>query len=210
MLADDHGILRDGVRRALDAEPGMKVVAEVSNGLDAVAAAHTLLPDLILMDISMPGMSGIDATRCINDQLPTVSVLCVSMHSDRVFVTAALEAGALGYVLKESPIDRLIEAILAVEQGEIYLDPALAELPDPEIEASKIYLTDRERQVLKLIAKGLSGKRIALRLGVSPKKVSTHRQSMMDKLGIHDVAKVTQYAIEHGWVALDPSDDSSD
>lgn len=213
LVADDHEMVRDAIRASL--QQCIDIVAEVANGLDAVAAASVLRPDLVLMDLSLPGMSGIDATRRITTRLPGVRVLCVSMHSDTVFVTAAFDAGAAGYVLKESPLDELVTAIETVLGGRRYVDPRVAApnptgaLPKPARgDGPEARLTPREIEVLTLVADGYTNKETALRLGLSPKTVSTHRQSVMDKLGIHHAGGLTRYAIEHGLIELEPESDS--
>ena len=213
ILADDHGIVRDGIRTAL--EPHMEIVAEVTNGLDAVAAAHVLRPDLILMDVSLPGMNGIDATRRIRKRLPSVKILCVSMYSDTVFVRAALEAGASGYVLKESPLAELLEAIDMVKQGRNYIDPKVA--APPTIDAAgglsttdvtpEEALTAPQIEVLRLLAEGYSTREIAFRMRLGTETVAAHRQKVMDKLGIHDIVDITKYALDHGLIGLDSPPD---
>jgi len=204
-LADDHGIVLGGIRSALE-QAGFRVIGEVRDGRDAVKLAREQSPDLVLMDISMPGMNGIEATRRIAAEAPRVKVLCLSMHAERQLVTAALEAGASGYLLKELPVVELLEAIRKVMSGQIYLCPGIGDKVAPadtagtsEAGAWKCStLTTREREILQLIAEGQSNVEIAARLHVSPKTVSTHRQSIMDKLNIHNAVGLTRYAIRHG------------
>lgn len=211
ILAEDHEMVRDGIRVALDSR--MEIVAEVANGLDAVAAANVLQPDLILMDLSLPGMTGIDATRRIAAQQPQVKVLCVSMYSDTVFVRAALEAGASGYVLKESPISELVQAIEEVRQGRRYVDPRVAAPPtiegghDPSspFDRPEDLLTSQEIEVLRLIAARFSDKEIAFRLQLAPERIGAIREQIMDRLDLHDVGGLRKYAIEFGLIGSDTS-----
>ena len=164
------------------------------------------------MDLSLPGMTGIDATRRITAQLPDVKILCVSMYSDTVFVRAALDAGASGYVLKESPIAELIEAIEAVQQGRRYVDPKIAAPPTIEPSADldaqgmepEALLAEWEIQVFCLVAEGYSTTEIAFRLRLSPRTVQTHRRNGMEKLGLEDDAAITRYVVEKGLTGADP------
>ncbi|NIM02504.1 MAG: response regulator [Acidobacteria bacterium] len=195
-LADDHAILLDGVRSALE-KAGLRVIGTVRDGRDAVNLAREQRPDVILMDVSMPGMNGIEATRRITKGTPDVRVLCLSMHDELQFVTAALDAGASGYVLKEQGVQELVEAIRAVMKGHTYLGPGIRDKVS-RANTGVSELTNREREVLQLVAEGYTNVEIATRLGVSAKTVSTHRQSVMDKLDIHNVAGLTRYAVRHG------------
>ncbi len=206
LLVDDHAVVRAGLRALLDSQAGVDVVAESSDGEAAVAAAVESSPDVIVMDVTMPGLNGIDATREILARVPTTRVLCLSMHGDRDMVRAVLEAGATGYVRKECAPHELVEAIEVVSSRRTYLSPSVAaavvndytELLASSRPADQPRLTARERQVLQLVAEGHSTREIADRLFISPKTVSTHREHVMAKLGVRSVAGLTKYAIRHG------------
>ena len=206
VLADDHPIVRNGVRACLGKDREMEIIAEARDGLDAVRVARQQRPDLVLMDVSMPGLNGIEATRRITAEQPGVKVLCLSMHANEKFVTAALDAGASGYLLKDRTVDELVDAVRTVMAGQTYfcrvvaraVQGARAAGADAVAAATHSPLTQREREVLQLIAEGLTNKDIAVRLHVSVKTVSAHRQNIMDKLGIHNVAGLTRYAIAQG------------
>ncbi len=212
VVADDHAIFVDGLRSLLDEQPGMEVVGEAREGSDAVKLTLEEKPDVVVMDLSMPGMNGIDATRQILAKRPGTKVLCLSMHAETRFVTAVLEAGASGYLLKECALEELLRAVEAVTAGQTYLSPAVA---GPIVDAYRKHqaeeatgafsaLTDREREVLQLLAEGHSAKVIANRLRVSVKTVGTHREHVMRKLDIHNLAGLTKYAIREGLTSADP------
>jgi DNA-binding NarL/FixJ family response regulator len=211
LLADDHGIFREGLRALLDRQIDIEVVAEVDDGRAAVKAASKDLPDVAVMDISMPGMNGVEATRQIKTAASATKVICLSMHAEAPFVTAALEAGASGYLLKEGAFSELVRAIHAVRANQSYLSPAITELVVQGYAARRTgdkapasgALTRREREILQLIAEGHCTKAIAGRLCVSVKTVGTHREHLMDKLNIHSIAGLTKYAIRTGVTALD-------
>ncbi len=206
VLADDHKLFISGLRALLAQQDDMEVVAEVKDGREAVRVALEQRPDVVVMDISMPGMNGIEATRQITKVLPEVKVLMLSMHAHRRFVLATLEAGAAGYLLKDCAMEELIRALHIVVADQTYLSPAIAGILveaytslRSEVDVpSFLLLTAREREVLQLIAEGHSTKEIADQLNVSGKTVSTHRKHLMDKLNIHSVAGLTKYAIEEG------------
>ncbi len=204
LLADDHPIFRAGLRSLLETEPAVKILAEVADGLAAVEAARTKKPDLVVIDVSMPGMNGLEARRRITAEAPGVKVLCLSMHSDRRFVDAALRSGAHGYLLKECALQELVNAIHAVLAGQIYMSPGLgaAVLADYRAEGhehSAIHrLTSREREVLQLLSEGHSARSIAARLDLSVKTVGTHREHLRQKLGTHSLAGLTKLAIREG------------
>lgn len=209
-MADDHAIFRQGMRGLLDKEANMQVIGEASNGKDTVRLAHELNPDVVVMDITMPDLNGIDATRQVKKKVPQTKVLCLSMHSERNFVLAMFKAGASGYLLKNCAFDELTRAIYAVFSNKIYVSPqithhviadSLARSMEAKVSSSK--LTPREREVLQLIAEGKSTKQIADLLHRGVKTVETHRRRIMQKLDIHSVAELTKYAISEGLTSLD-------
>jgi two-component system response regulator NreC len=208
LLVDDHKMLRDGLRAIL-LEEGLEVVGEADNGHDAIALAHSLKPDVVVMDISMPGLNGVDATRRLTDELPEVKVIGLSMNSDRRYVLAMFKAGAKGYLLKNSASEELISAISAVTRGLTYVSPAIAEVvvssstaPPTGLITGKP-LSQREREVLQLLAEGLSSKEIATRLNLAVPTVETHRRQIADKLGLRTIAELTKYAIREGLTSVD-------
>ena len=208
VLADDHRLVREGLRRLIEERSDFRVVGEATTGQEAVELASRKKPDLVLMDISMPGLSGIEATRRICKGTNDTRVLILSMHANRSYVEEVLRAGASGYVLKDAASSDLIQAIDAVRGGDSFLSPGIAhQVVDAIANASErpaaalAQLTDREREVLTLIAEGLSSKQIAERLGVSLKTVESHRANLMDKLEIHKVSGLVRYAIRAGLVS---------
>ncbi len=205
VLADDHTMFLRGLRALLEKEPDLEVIAEVKDGREAVRVAHEKMPDLIVMDVTMPGMNGIEATREITAHLPKVKVLCLSMHSEERFVAAVLEGGASGYLLKECALEELLRAVRAVMANQTYLSPAITGTVMEGYKAHRSghpspfsLLTGREREILQLLAEGHSTKDIAARLHLSVKTIDTHRHRIMDKLNIHSIAGLTKYAIRHG------------
>jgi DNA-binding NarL/FixJ family response regulator len=211
LLADDHKIVREGLMSLLEKEPDIEVVAMADNGRTAVQLAGELKPDVAILDIAMPEMNGIEATRRITRDDPEIKVLALSMHSARRFVTEALSAGAKGYLLKDCAAEELVRAIRTVAANETYLSPKVAGLivkdylkhsPDSAPSAES-FLTNREREILQLIAEGESTKEIAFKIGVSIKTVETHRQQIMKKLNLHSVAELTRYAIREGLTPLE-------
>jgi len=212
ILADDHKIIREGLRSLLEKQPDMEVIAEAQDGLTAVSLVQKLHPNVVIMDIGMPEMNGIDATTKITADYKNVQVIALSMHSDRRFVMQMLKAGAAGYLLKDSAFEELVTAIHAVMQKQHYLSQKITDvvvkeylqnLPKSELDVFTI-LTTREREVLQLIAEGKSTKQIAAALNVSVKTIETHRQQVMEKLNIHSVAELTKYAIREGITSLEP------
>lgn len=206
LLADDHKIMREGLRTLIENQAGMKVIAEAGSGQEAVQMAIKLQPDIVVMDINMPILNGIEATRQIITTAPAVRVICLSMYSEKKFIVEMLKAGASGYLLKECAVEELIIAINSVSQHTTYLSPGLVEdllkdyvkiVSEDEFMSSPA-LTAREREVLHLIAEGSSTKDIALSLNVSVKTIETHRRQIMDKLGLNSVAALTKYAIREG------------
>lgn len=211
LLADDHKITRQGLRSLLEKEPDMEVVAEAEEGRTTVRLARELLPDVVVMDVSMPDLNGMEATRQIRAELPNVKVIALSMHSDNLFVSEMLKSGASGYLLKDCAFEELARAIHVVVEGKTYLSPAISgvvvddylhHLTKTESPGFKV-LTDREREVLQLIAEGNSTKQVALKLHISVKTVETHRRQIMSKLNIHTIAELTKYAIRQGLTSLE-------
>ncbi|MFQ6058798.1 MAG: response regulator [Anaerolineae bacterium] len=211
LLADDHTILREGIRALLAAQPDIEVVGEASNGREAVAKARELKPDVILMDIAMPLLNGLEATRQIKKEHPEMDVLVLTMHDSEEYVSQILGAGAAGYVVKKAAASDLVSAIHAVYQGGAFLYPSVAKMLVEDylrrVEAgggrdSYDELTDREREVLQLIAEGYTNKEIADLLCLSVKTVQTHRAHVMEKLNLHDKGEVIKYAIQKGIIEL--------
>ena len=207
VLADDHTILRAGVRMMLNAQPDIEVVGEASDGRQAIAEAQRLQPDVILMDITMPDLNGIEATRQVKRLLPDVRVLVLTMHENEEYLFQMLRAGASGYMLKEAADTELISAIRIVNNGSFYLSPSaqsmmvgdyLLRVRTGEERDSYSELTEREREILKLVADGLTNNQIAERLIISPKTVDTHRTHIMDKLNLHNRAELVKYAMRRG------------
>ena len=212
ILADDHQIIREGVRSLLDKEPDMEVIGEAKNGREAVEMVVRLLPDVVVMDIGMPDLNGMEATRHITEQASDVKVLALSMHSDRQFAAGILAAGASGYLLKDSAFEELAEAIRSIVRGQCYLSPGITgvvlndyveRMANPSNCLPFAMLTKREREILQLLAEGWATKRIAEELHVSIKTVETHRQHIMDKLELRSLADLTKYAIREGLTSLE-------
>jgi DNA-binding NarL/FixJ family response regulator len=211
LLADDHKMMRDGLRAVLEREPDMEVVGEASDGHGAIEQAVLLSPDVVVMDISMPGLNGVEATRRITEAQPGTKVVGLSINTDRRYVKAMFEAGAVGYLLKNAASDELIRALRVVVAHQHYVSPAIAGAvvegflrPDAAAQpASPAELSSREREVLQLLAEGKSSKEVAQRLGVAVSTVETYRRQITLKLGIHSVAELTKYAIRHGLTSVD-------
>jgi two-component system response regulator NreC len=211
LLADDHAVLRAGLRALLNAEPDLTVVGEAANGAEVVERAAELRPDVIVMDIQMPKMSGLDATRALRTQGITSKVLILTMHAESQYLLPLLEAGGAGYVLKSGADTELIEAIRTVHRGEVFLYPAATKLlvdgyRDRSAREEDPYdgLTEREREVLKLVAEGYSGTEIAERLVISPKTVDTYRERIMQKLGLRHRYELVRYALRKGMLKAEP------
>ncbi len=209
LLADDHTLVRHGLRKILEERPDWEVVAEVGNGRDAVQQAVKLRPDVAILDIGMPVLNGVEATRQIIRRQPDVRVLILSMYSQEQFVTQALQAGACGYLLKDSVGTDLSRAVSAVVDGKSFFSPAVARimldeyvrgLADRGITDRYESLTDREREVFQLIVEGRSNKQIAAVLGISPGTVDTHRGRIMEKLDVHSAVEMVLYAVRRGLI----------
>lgn len=219
ILVDDHDVVRTGVKTYLEHQSGLQVVGEANNGEQALAIAHDLNPDVIVMDITMPGMDGLEATRHIKTLCPNCRVLALTVHEDKQYFFEMLAAGASGYITKQAAADDLVAAIRVVAQGHVYLQPALARwLLDDYIRLSGTHVVDsytsapaqsgegqprlskRELQVLELIAQGNTNLMISEKLGISPKTVARHRERIMDRLNLHSAAELVKYAIRSGLV----------
>jgi len=204
LLADDHNVMRRGLRLLLDSQPGFSVVGEAADGRQAVEQAESALPDVAVLDIAMPNLSGIEAAQRITAALPHTGIVILSMHSDEGYVLRALKAGAKGYLLKDSAEDDLIDAIRAVHQGKAFFSPEISNMLVEdymhEIRArgaadSYELLTSREREILQLLAEGKSNKDIASSLNLSLYTVETHRRNLQDKLNLHSFAELILYAV---------------
>jgi DNA-binding NarL/FixJ family response regulator len=209
LIADDHSIVREGVRMILAGQEDFEVVGEASTGRDALELARTTKPDVVVMDISMPDMTGIQATEKIRKELPTVQVLGLTMHEEESYVFEMLKMGAAGYVLKRAAAEDLVSAVRAAHRGEAFLYPSVAKMvvqdylqrtSAKEKETALDGLTEREREVLTLIAEGLTNQEIAGRLFISIKTVQTHRAHIMEKLNLHDRTELVRYAIRKGLI----------
>jgi len=211
LLADDHQIMREGLKALLGKHTSIEVIAEAENGIEALSIARQERPDVIVMDIAMPDINGIEVTRQIKSELSDIKIIALSMHSDRRFVSEVLKAGASAYVLKHAAFEDLEKAIKAVMMNRTFLSADVLEsvvseyvsqLSNSEYEAYR-QLSDRERQVLQLLAEGNSTKEIAFKLHVSVKTIESHRQNIMNKLGIRTLAGLTKFAVREGLTSLD-------
>jgi len=206
VLADDHHLVREGLRLLLETRLHCRVVGEAATGAEAVALVREHRPDILIVDLSMPGMSGIDVTRAVVSQAPETRVIVLSMHGDEPHVREALRAGAMAYVLKESLADDFLHAIAQVAAGQRYLSPRLAERAISSFAGESVgvtashteHLSPREREVLSLVAQGLTSAAIAERLGIGVRTVEWHRARLLHKLGLHSVADLVRYALQHG------------
>jgi two-component system response regulator NreC len=211
LLADDHKIMREGLRSLLERQSGVEVIAEAENGRTAVRLCRELKPHVVIMDITMPDLNGIEATRQIISENPGIKVVGLSVHSDRQFVEGMLKAGASGYLLKDCAFQDVISAVHAAAANEIYLSPKVAGFVVEGYlrnaargeSSSSAVLTAREREVLQLLAEGRSRSQVAEILHLSPRTVETHRREIMDKLDIHSTADLIKFAIREGITSLE-------
>jgi DNA-binding NarL/FixJ family response regulator len=216
LLADDHAVVRSGTRELLERQPDLDIVGEAADGEEAVRLTHELQPDVVVMDVRMPKLSGVEATRRIRAQCPDVKVLVLTAHDDDEYVFALLQAGAKGYLLKTAEIDKVVEAIRAVAAGQSMLAPTVAgkvvaqfssgkNLPDMLNSASNQYdgLTERELGILKLVGKGLSNKQIGKEIYISDRTVQAHLSNIFSKLGVSSRTEAVMYAVRKGWIATE-------
>ena len=207
VLADDHELVRAGVKSLIDATPGLCVVGEASDGAKAVECACELRPDVVVLDVSMPGMDGATATEEIARRCPGTRVIALTAHEDRAHLSRLMQAGAAGYVLKRGAADELVRAIRTVASGSTYVDPVLAgsvlRAPEPPAAAAAAPapLSEREEEVVRRIAWGESNKQIAAGLGISTKTVETYKARIADKLGLRARTDIVRYAVRQGWLA---------
>jgi two-component system response regulator NreC len=211
LLADDHKITRQGLRSLLEKQQEIEVVAEAENGRSAVRLAAEMAPDVVIMDLTMPDLNGVEATRQILSKSPDIKIVALSMHSDALFVTEMLKSGAAAYLLKDCAFEELTRAIKTVMENKTYLSPSISgvvvedyihRLSKSDFSGPDV-LSNREREVLQLMAEGNSTKQIAVKLHISVKTVETHRRQIMSKLDIHTVAELTKYAIRKGLTSLE-------
>lgn len=210
ILADDHGMMREGLRSLLKDIPGTEVIGEADNGRDTVRLCRELSPDLVIMDVAMPELNGIEATRQIVGENSKVKIIALSMHSSKRFVLDMLQAGAVGYLLKNCAFKELAEALKTVRAGRAYISPAVASVVVEKIVSPSsggfsmpMTITPREREVLQLLAEGRKVSDIAGRLHVSAKTVQTHRRNLMAKLNLYSLPELTKFAIQHGLTSLE-------
>lgn len=212
LLVDDHPVVRKGLQSCLANRDNLKIVGEASDGAESIQKAKELEPDIVLMDINMPGMNGLEVTDRLRKETPKIKVLVLSMHGARDYVLRIVKAGARGYVLKDAPTDELVRAIESVHAGDAFFSPSVARIALNQYVAESddrdpiSRLSDREREVLVQIANGKSNKEIAMLLGIGVRTIETHRERIMRKLDIHSVAGLTKFAIAHGLVSLEGGD----
>jgi two-component system response regulator NreC len=212
LLAEDHTIVRKGIRSLLDGEPDIEVVGEAEDGREAVEKVEELSPDIVLMDITMPHLNGLDATRQIKKMFPEVKVLGLTMYTNEEYILQLLQAGASGYLVKQTAPDELVSAIQAAHRGEAFLSPAVSKTIIEEYlrhnettiqEDSYDKLTIREREILQLVTEGYSNREISEKLHISIKTVGVHRTNLMEKLDIHNTPELVKYAIRKGIISLE-------
>ena len=210
LLVDDHPVVRKGLCSCLSDLENLKIVGEACDGAEAINQVAKLDPDIVLMDLNMPGMGGVQVTETLSQQSPRTKILILSMYSNREYVMPVIKAGARGYVLKDAPTEELVRAIEAVHSGATYFSPSVARIAlnqyvsESDRNDPLSRLSEREREVLTHIAGGLSNKEIAVKLGIGVRTIETHRERIMRKLDIHTVAGLTKFAIAHGLITLDP------
>ena len=214
LLVDDHKITRDGLSALIEKQPDMEVIGEAENGRDAVKLVQNMAPDVVIMDISMPDLNGIDATQQILAVSPSTKVIALSMYSDKRYVEGMLSAGVSGYLVKSCAFDELVQAILAVISGKAYLSPNIADIVmkdyagrltgegKEDVSLPGRRLSSREREVLQLITEGYNSKQIADKLFISIKTVSTHRRNIMEKLNIDNIADLIKFALREGLTSI--------
>ena len=211
VLADDHHIVRQGMRALLEAEPDFRLVGEAGDGLETVQLVERLRPDVLVLDLMMPGLNGLEVTRQVGKRSPQTQVVILSMHANEAYVLEALRNGAVGYVLKDASVTELVQAVREVTAGRRYLSPPLSERAiDAYVGRAKEAtldryetLTDREREVLHLVAEGCTNAAIAARLSISPRTAETHRANMMRKLGLHTQTDLIRYALRRGIIPME-------
>ena len=211
VLADDHSILREGLKSLISNEADMEVIAEAENGMQALVLTRELKPDVVIMDVAMPELNGIEATRQLKSEMPELRIIALSMHSDRRFVIEMLRAGASAFVLKHAAFEELIAAVHGVLEGKSFLSSSIVDVVVRDYvkklggtdSPAYTQLTTRERQVLQMLAEGKSTKEIAFSLNVSVKTIETHRLNIRDKLGIDSLAELTKFAIREGLTTLE-------
>ena len=211
LVADDHTILRQGIKALLDNQAGIEVIGEAKDGREVLALVERLRPDVVLMDIAMPGLNGLEATRRIKKKIPSTKILVLTMYTNEEYVFQVLSAGADGYLVKETAFQDLISAIRAVYRDEAFMSPSISkkvinrcmQKARGDVDKTGDLLTTREREILQLIAEGSSNKKIAEVLFISPKTVETHRTHIMDKLNIHNRTELIKYAIRNRIVDID-------
>ncbi len=208
LIADDHGVVRAGLRALLNVESDIEVVGEAENGMQVLALARSLQPDVVLLDISMPGLDGLQALRRLHEQTPQPRVLVLTVHEDAGLLQESIRAGASGYIVKRAVETELLDAIRAVCRGQIYIHPAMTRslLPETRREGclSPERLTPREVQVLQLIAQGYTNRQIAAEWTISVRTVEGHRASLMAKLNLHSRVELVRYCLEHGLLPVEP------
>jgi two-component system response regulator NreC len=210
VLADDHSLFREGLKSLLQEDPDLEIIGETGNGREAVRLCRELAPDIIIMDVSMPELNGIEASRQVTKECPETKIIAVSMHSSRRFVVDMLRAGAVGYLLKDCAFQELTTALSAVRADQVYLSPSIASVVVERISDSSAdegtmaaQLTPREREVLQLLAEGRRTSEVADQLFLSVKTVQTHRRNIMDKLNLRSLPELTRYAIREGLITVE-------
>ena len=210
LLADDHEILRHGLSRSFQQVEDIEVIGQAKNGHSTIDLVRELLPNIVVMDIGMPGLNGIEATRQITKESSQVKVIALSMHSSNKYVREMFKAGASGYLLKDCPFEELVKAIRIIAEGKAYVSPSIGEtvvknyLGEPDEDSAFSILSQREREVLQLLAEGKTTKQVARQLHISPKTVEAHRLRIMNKLNIDNIAQLTKYAIQEGLTQPEP------